>query len=362
MTKPSFFKPACRLSVGDIATMTEAVPRPGAPLDRVVESVAPLDRAGPTDLVFFDNAAYAAQLGDCGAAACLVAEKFANDVPAHIAALRTRNPYRAFIAVAQALFPDAMRPSSLYAVEAIAPGANVHPTARLESGVTVDPGVVIGPRAEIGAGTIIGPTAVIGPDVRIGRDGVIGAGATITHALIGDRVVIHPGCRIGQDGFGYQMGPAGHRKIPQVGRVIIQDGVEIGAGTTIDRGGMGDTVIGEGTKIDNLVQIGHNVRIGRHCIIVAQTGISGSVTLEDWVVLGGQVGIADHLTIGEGAQVGASSGLMRDVPAGQKWFGTPAKPAREQFRELATLQRLTAEATHKPRGAPPEGPSQGKPT
>jgi UDP-3-O-[3-hydroxymyristoyl] glucosamine N-acyltransferase len=357
MTRPHFFQPARRLTIAEIAAMTGAEPRvnipvaggPGASapgtdrrLDRVVSNIAPLDRAGPTDLVFFDNAAYRAHLEGCGAAACLVAEKFEADIPAHIVALRVRHPYRAFIAVAQALFPDAMRPESLFGANAIAAHATVHPTARLEEGVTVDPGAVIGPGAEIGTGTVVGPTAVIGPGVRIGRDGMIGAGATVTHALIGDRVLIHPGCRIGQDGFGYQASARGHGKVPQVGRVIIQDNVEIGAGTTIDRGAMGDTVIGEGTKIDNLVQIGHNVSIGRHCIIVAQTGISGSVTLEDWVVLGGQVGIADHLTIGEGAQVGASSGLMHDIPAGEKWFGTPAKPAREQFRELATLQRLAS--------------------
>jgi UDP-3-O-[3-hydroxymyristoyl] glucosamine N-acyltransferase len=253
----------------------------------------------------------------------------------------TRDPYRAFVAVARALFPQATRPSSLWEAKEGDAGALVHTEARLESGVVIDPGAVIGPRAEIGAGTVIGPTAVVGPDVRIGRDGMIGAGATVTHALIGDRVIIHAGCRIGQDGFGYLMERGRHGKIPQVGRVIIQDDVEIGAGTTIDRGAIRDTVIGEGTKIDNLVQVGHNVMIGRNCIIVAQTGISGSVTLEDWVVLGGQVGIADHLTIGEGAQVGASSGVMNDIPAGARWFGTPAKPGREMFRELATLRRLS---------------------
>lgn len=359
MTKPLFFKPARHLTLREIAAMAGAEPRGGTPLDRVVDNIAPLERAGPRDLVFFDNAAYRAQLGGCSAAACLVSEKFAADVPARVGALVVRHPYRAFVAAAQQLFPEALRPSSLVAAQTVAPGAMVHPSARLEAGVSVDPGAVIGPRAEIGSGTVIGPTAVIGADVRIGRGGMVGAGATISHALIGDRVIIHPGCRIGQDGFGYQMGPRGHAKIPQVGRVIIQDDVEIGANTAIDRGAMGDTVIGEGTKIDNLVQIGHNVSIGRHCIIVAQTGISGSVTLEDWVMLGGQVGIADHLTIGEGAQIGASSGLMRDVPAGQKWFGTPAKPARELFRELATLQHLTAEASRKARGGPPEDADTG---
>ena len=185
----------------------------------------------------------------------------------------------AFVAVARKMFPEALRPSSMFNAAEIAPGAFVHPSARCEAGVTVDPGAVIGPDVEIGAGTIIGANAVIGPGVRIGRDCAIGAGASVIHAIVGDRVIIHPGCRIGQDGFGYLMGAGGHQKVPQVGRVIIQDEVEIGAGTTIDRGAIRDTVIGEGTKIDNLVQIGHNVAIGRHCVIVAQSGISGSATI-----------------------------------------------------------------------------------
>ena len=165
----------------------------------------------------------------------------------------------------------------------MAPGALIHPSARLESGATVDPGAVIGPRAEIGSGTVIGAGAAIGANVKIGRDCSIGPNASITHALIGDRVIIHAGCCIGQDGFGFSMGPAGHVKVPQVGRVIIQDDVEIGAGTAIDRGAIRDTVIGEGTKIDNHVQIAHNVSIGRHCVIVAQSGLAGSSTLGDFV-------------------------------------------------------------------------------
>ena len=147
---------------------------------------------------------------------------------------------------------------------------------------------------------------VIGAEVRIGRDCSIGAGTVVSHALIGDRVIIHPGCKIGQDGFGFVMGAGGHLKVPQIGRVIIQDDVEIGAGTTIDRGAIRDTVIGEGSKIDNLVQVGHNVSIGRHCIVAAQCGISGSSTLGDFVALGGSVGVSDHVTIGEGAQLAAA--------------------------------------------------------
>jgi UDP-3-O-[3-hydroxymyristoyl] glucosamine N-acyltransferase len=187
---------------------------------------------------------------------------------------------------------------------------------------------------------VIGPNAVVGPQVRIGRDCAIGAGTTIVHSLIGDRVIVHPGCSIGQDGFGYVMGKGKHLKVPQIGRVIIQDDVEIGAGTAIDRGAIRDTVIGEGTKIDNLVQIGHNVEIGRHCVLVACTGISGSATLEDFVVLGARVGVNNHVRIGEGAQIAATSNVNSDVPPNARWGGTPAKPVKQWFREMMTLERL----------------------
>ena len=204
----------------------------------------------------------------------------------------------------------------------------------------VDPGAVIGPRAEIGSGTVIGPCAVIGPGVRIGRRCSIGANSSIMHALIGDRVIIHPGCRIGQDGFGYVLGPVGHTKVPQIGRVIVQDDVEIGAQTAIDRGSVRDTVIGEGTKIDNLVQIGHNCWIGRHCVLAGATGIAGSATFGDFVVLAAGAGVGDHLTIGEGAQIAARSTVYQDMPAGARWAGIRAKPVRQWLRELAILERL----------------------
>jgi UDP-3-O-[3-hydroxymyristoyl] glucosamine N-acyltransferase len=183
---------------------------------------------------------------------------------------------------------------------------------------------------------------VVGPHSRIGRDCSIGPNVTLLNAFVGNRVIIHPGARIGQDGFGFAMGPKGHRKVPQVGRVIIQDDVEIGANTTIDRGASRDTVIGEGTKIDNLVQIAHNVVIGRHCVIVAQVGISGSATLDDFVVLGGQVGVVGHLRIGAGAQIAGSSNVNDDVPPGARWGGTPAKPIRDWFREMTTLKMLAS--------------------
>jgi UDP-3-O-[3-hydroxymyristoyl] glucosamine N-acyltransferase len=356
MTESFYFEPARKLTVGDIVRLTGAEAREGTPLDRPIGNIAPIDRAGPHDLTFFDNAKYLDQFAATRAGACLLTPRFENNAPKGLAVLRARDPYRAFVTVMRELYPDALRPSSLFDAKGVAPGTFVHASARLENGVVVDPGAVIGPRAEIGAGSVIGPNAVIGPKVRIGRDCSIGAATTLVHCLIGDHVVIHPGCHIGQDGFGYVMDKGAHLKVPQIGRVIIQDSVEIGAGTTVDRGAIRDTVIGEGTKIDNLVQVGHNVVIGRHCILVAHTAISGSATLEDLVVLGGRVAVNNHVTIGEGAQIAATSNVNGDVPAGARWGGTPAKPVKQWFRELLLVERLAQENRNV--GSPAAGPDE----
>lgn len=334
-----FFPRPQAMTVREIAALTGAQPRQGADLDHAVTDIAALERARPTDLVFMDSAKYADRLAATRAGVCLTTERFAAGAPASTIVLLSKLPVRDFVAVARKLYPVSLRPTTLFGGEAVGPGASVHPTAEIEDGATIDPGAVIGPRAAVGSGTVIGAHAVIGPDVQIGRDCSIGPGASIVHALIGDAVIIHAGCRIGQDGYRYLSSPRGHVKVPQIGRVVIQDNVEIGANTTIDRGGIGDTTIGEGTKIDNLVQIGHNCMIGRHCIIVAQCGLSGSVTLGDFAVLGGQVGVADHVVIGEGAQVGAKSGVMGEIPPGEKWFGYPAMPAREYFRMVAEQRK-----------------------
>jgi len=339
MTELQFFKRPQGLTAQEIVALTGAVLR-GEAGERRISGVAPLDRAGPGELAFMQNTKYSAAFTATRAGLCLTTEKFAGGAPRGVGILVTPAPYRAFVTVAQKLYPGAMRPSSLFEASGIATGAHVHPTARLESGIVIDPAAVIGPRAEIGAGTIIGPAAVIGPNVRIGRDCVIGAGSTIVHALIGDRVIIHPGARIGQDGFGYVPGAGGHGKVPQVGRVIIMDGVEIGANSTVDRGAIRDTVIGEGTKIDNLVQIAHNVVIGRHCVLAAHTGISGSCTIGDYVMMGGRVGLSDNVTIGDGVMLGAASGVMQDIPPGGKWIGAPAMPAKEFFRMVAAMRKL----------------------
>jgi UDP-3-O-[3-hydroxymyristoyl] glucosamine N-acyltransferase len=338
MRKRRFFDRRSGLTVAEIVSLTGAEFGDAARLAHVITDVAPVDLAGPTDLTFLESNKYADALATTHAGACLMPQRFEGRVPGSLIVLRSREPYRAFVAVHSELYPQSLRPTSLFENNDIAPGATVHPTARLESGVTVDPGAVIGPRAEIGAGSIIGATAVIGPDVLIGRDCTVGAGSSIMHALIGDRVVIHPGCRIGQDGFGYVAGT----KVPQTGRVIIQNNVEIGAGTMIDRGGIRDTMIGEATKIDNGCQIGHNAFIGRHCVIVAQSGLSGSVTLEDFAMLGGSVGLAPHVTIGRGAKVAARSGVMNDIPPDQTWGGYPAKPRMQWMRQQAVLARLAS--------------------
>jgi UDP-3-O-[3-hydroxymyristoyl] glucosamine N-acyltransferase len=343
MTEPIFFKAGPGMSVAEIAALVRADVPEGADPDARVTGLAPLDRAGPHDLVFIEKARFGTDLAHSAARLCLAPPSLDVAAPAHMNMMRTASPYRAFVAVARAMFPDALRPSSMFAAQGRAEGAFVHPRARLEDGVSIDPGAVIGPDAQIGSGTTIGPGAAIGPGVRIGRDCTIGASATLAHAIVGDRVIVHPGARIGQDGYGYLPG-AVHQKIPQIGRVIVQDDVEIGANTTIDRGGLRDTTIGEGTKIDNLVQIGHNVQIGRHCILVSHVGIAGSCTIGDYAVLGGQVGLADHIEIGEGAQIAAKSGVMESVPAGARWGGAPAMPIKEFFRATSAFRELARRA------------------
>ncbi|HEY4142832.1 MAG TPA: UDP-3-O-(3-hydroxymyristoyl)glucosamine N-acyltransferase [Pseudolabrys sp.] len=337
MTEPVFLKQTSGLTLDEIATLCGAELK--APHTRHIVNIAPLDRASPSDLTFFDHRRYADAAAATHAGACMTTALLAKHLPSRTAVLIVRDPYRAFVIVTRALFPQSLRPSSFTKPGAVT-GAHVDAAARLENGVTVDPGAVIGAGGEIGSGTLIGPNAVIGPEVRIGRDCAIGANTVIANALIGDRVIVHPGCNIGQDGFGFVMSAQGHLKVPQVGRVIIQDDVEIGAGTTIDRGAIRDTVIGEGTKIDNMVQIGHNVSIGRHCILVSQVGIAGSSTLEDFVVLGARAGVKDHVTVGEGSQIAATSAVNGDVPPGSRWGGTPAKPVKQWFREITALQRL----------------------
>jgi UDP-3-O-[3-hydroxymyristoyl] glucosamine N-acyltransferase len=342
VTQFSFFPRAANLSVADIVALTGAEPCEGADPARRVTNIAPIDQDGASDLSFVSETKFVASFKSTQAGAVLTRESFARHAPKGVAVLRVRKPYDAFVKVARKLYGEALRPTSVFATAGVSPGAMVHPSAEIGSNVTVDPFAVIGPLARISTGTLIGASAVIGPGVQIGTDCAIGSNCSVTHANVGDRVIIHPGCDIGQDGFGYLLGAAGHTKIPQVGRVVIHNDVEIGSGTRIDRGGIRDTVIGEGTKIDNLCQIGHNCVVGRHCIIVAQCGLSGSVTLEDFVVLGPRTGIVPHITIGRGAITASRSTIYENVPAGQSWGGFPARPKKQWLREVLTLQKLAS--------------------
>lgn len=332
MEPGSFFRRHGPFRLSDIAEVAGGELADPASAERMISDVRPLSQAGPGDLAFLDNRRYVAELKTTGAGACLLRPVLSEHLPASTSGIFTEHPYHALARVLVLFYPEAQRP-----LVNSHDGGPVHEDAKLEEGVGVQPGAVIGPNAEIGAGTIIAAGAVIGAGVKIGRGGYVGPNANIIHALIGDRVIIHSGASIGQDGFGFAMGPDGHVKVPQIGRVIIQDDVEIGGNSTVDRGALSDTVIGEGTKIDNLVQIGHNVHIGRHCVIAGQVGISGSAVLEDFVVMGGKSGIVGHIRIGAGAQIAGGSGVSHSVLPGERWGGVPAKPVAQWSREVALI-------------------------
>jgi UDP-3-O-[3-hydroxymyristoyl] glucosamine N-acyltransferase len=350
MAQPTFFTKPPAAALADIAALTKAELVDPARGGQIITGLASLDEAGPMHLTFFDNLKYADQLKATKAGACFVSPRFAAEVPAHVAVLRAKQPFRAFVAIAREWHGDALRPQSCVGNDGIAPSAIIDPSARLEDGVVVDPLAVIGPDVEIGSGTVIGVGAVIGPGVKIGRDCNVGARTAIQCALIGNNVLIHPGCSIGQDGYGFIFfGPEGHVKVPQTGRVLIQNDVEVGANTTIDRGSLRDTVIGEGTKIDNQVQIGHNVTIGRHCLLAAQIGLAGSLTIGDNVALGAKVGINNHLKIGDGAQVTAMSAVKDDIPPGGRWGGHFAKPTKQWFKEIIAVERLVRDSKADPK-------------
>lgn len=294
-------------------------------IDRV--AIASRGRAGA--VAFVTSRDFLGELLAAAPSACFVTEALAGDLPAGCLPLVHRNPHGGY----------ALAAAALHAPRRHLGAAAISPEARLEPGVSLGPGVVVGQGAAIGSGTVIGPNTVIGPGVAIGRNCQVGANVSLGFALVGDRVKILSGAVIGEPGFGATAGAGGLIDIPQLGRVILQDGVTIGACTTIDRGAYDDTVIGENTKIDNLVQIGHNVRIGRNCVLAGQAGISGSVTIGDGCQFGGQAGVADHMTIGDGARVGASGGVLKDVPAGETWGGFPAQPVQRWLREVAWVSR-----------------------
>lgn len=336
MADPRFFDKAGPFTLAALAEIADAELRGGDP-ESLFDDVQPLHTAGASDVSFLENKLYADAFLVSAAGACLVDAKFAERAPQGMALLVTDQPYRAYARVAQAFYP---KTCFTHAPEpAVHARAHVHDSATLGAGCRIEAGAVIEAGAEIGAACTIGANSVIGPGVVLGDGCTVGPNVTIQYALIGKGCVFHPGSRIGQDGFGFAPG-AQHIKVPQLGRVIIEDGVDIGANACIDRGTGPDTVIGKGTKIDNMVQIGHNVEIGAGCLFPALSGISGSAKIGNYVMMGGGAGVAGHLSIGDGARIAAHSGIIRDVEPGATVAGAPAMPAKEFWRQVAALKRL----------------------
>jgi UDP-3-O-[3-hydroxymyristoyl] glucosamine N-acyltransferase len=329
MPDPRFFENIGPVTLSELAALTGAELTDPAAGNRQVHAVSILDGAGPDTVTFLSDQKFLAQAEATKAGACFINPAQADALPRGCAGLKIASPQLGYALAASRLHT----PRSLTGDKAISPDAEI------EQGVLLGPGVVVGAGAQIGRGSRIGANTTIGPGVAVGRDCEIGSNVSLSFALLGDRVRLFAGCRIGEAGFGATVGLKGLIDIPQLGRVILQDGVTVGANSCIDRGAFEDTSIGENTKIDNLVQIGHNCRIGRNCVMAAHTGISGSVVVGDGVQLGGAVGIADHMTIGAGARIAARAGLMSDVPPGETWGGFPARPIRQWLREAAWVSR-----------------------
>ena len=313
-----------------LARLTGAVARGDVARERPFASVATLEAANGDCVSFCAGSGFLGALAETRAGACFLTAAAADRAPEGCVALVTAYPQYAYAVAAAHL---------VITREADADGPAIHPSAELEEGVVVGHGVTIGPDAKIGEGTRIAAGAAIGPGVCIGRYCRIGPRAVIGFALIGDRVHIHAGAVIGEPGFGAAPGPRGLVDLPQLGRVILQDDVRVGANACVDRGAWGDTVIGERTKLDNLVHIAHNVVVGRDCVMAAYTGISGSCVIGDGCQFGGRAGVVDHITIGNGARIGADAAVMKDVPSGESWAGSPARPIKTWLRQSAWLAR-----------------------
>jgi len=341
LTDPVFFMAARVMNVAQVAELTGAsLFHPNLAAGEIT-FLASLDNAGPGALTFVEGKKYCELLRHLVATACFCPPELSGKIPEGVAALVSSSPQRDFAYIGRLLFPQSVQPLSSCGEEGVSPYAHIHPQAQLEENVTVEAGSVIGKNVEIGRGSVIAAGCVIGENCKIGRDCYFAPGVSIQYAFIGNRVRLYAGVRIGQDGFGYVGGRQGIEKIPQLGRVILQDDVEIGANSTIDRGALGDTIIGEGTKIDNLVQIAHNVRIGRFCLLAAQCGLAGSCSIGDGTQIGGATGVADHVKIGSNVQIAAQSGVMNDIPDGEKWGGSPARPFKQWFREVAALRSIS---------------------
>ncbi len=334
MADPKFHKISLPKTLKELADIVDAEIHTGDS-DTVIEDVQALDKATDKQISFLDNIKYKDDFKTTKAGAVIVSPKMVEFAPKGCALLVSKNPYKAYALIAQSFYP-ANAPAENISAQAI-----ISDTATVGSGCHIEAGVVIADGVTIGNNCWIEANAVIQENVEIGDNSRIGANASVSHAKIGNGTRLYPGVRVGQDGFGFAIDPAGHVKVPQLGRVIIGDHVEIGANSCVDRGAGPDTIIGNGTWIDNAVQIGHNVKIGKGCVIVAQAGVAGSATIEDYVVIAAQVGVAGHLTVGMGSQIAGQSGVMQSLPPGSKVMGYPALPIKQFLRQAVVLKNLT---------------------
>lgn len=334
MADPRFYQKSGPFTLTELATHI-SVEAPQT--DIKLSDIASLESADETSLGFFSNPKLEDKLRASRAGAVLIKPAHADLCPAHITPLLCDDPYRAMARIAQLFYPQAAKARPMPGD--LNDGHMVHPTAKIGADVTLAPNAIIGPLAEIGDGCCIGAGALIGHGVVLGRDCTIGANATIAYALLGDRVIIHSGAAIGVDGFGFAPG-ASHVKIPQLGRVILQADVDIGANCAIDRGALGDTVIGEGSKLDNLCHIAHNVQIGRHCFLTALCAVAGSSTLGDYVQMGGQSAVSGHVSVGNHCVIAANASVLASFGDNMELAGVPARPRADLYRDLAFLSRL----------------------
>jgi UDP-3-O-[3-hydroxymyristoyl] glucosamine N-acyltransferase len=319
-----------------LAAVAKAARGVAPEINLLLNGVAPLQTARPDEVSFLDNRRYASALEQTSAGAVILHPDMQSRAPKSTATIVTTEPYAGWAWVAALFHPAPVASPGIHPSAVVAEGAEIDSSAEVGPLCVIEAGARIGARARIGAGAVIGSGVIIGEDCRIG------AHASLSHALLGARVYVYPGARIGQEGFGFAVTKTGFVTVPQLGRVILEDDVEVGANTTIDRGSTRDTVIGAGSRLDNLVQIGHNVVLGRCCVIVAQVGISGSTVLEDFVRVGGQAAMAGHLRIGRGVQIGAQAGVISDVAPGATMLGSPAQPKLDFFRQIATLKQAAA--------------------
>ncbi len=334
MTDDRFFERAGPFPLGEIAAHIGAAMDNSAAADFAIRDVSNLETADEGEISLFSDAKYAAAFARTRASAVITDRRLAAHEHNGTSLLLSDNPRLAFAQIGHLFYPPAPLRSG---VQAVLP---VHPTASIGHGTQVGQGGEIREHAKIGAACSIGPNVVIGRGVEIGDHCTIGPNCTITHALIGNRVTFGPGDSIGNAGFSFVPSQRGLLRVPQLGRVVIEDDVEFGANCVVDRGAIGDTHIGRGCRFDGLIHVGHNVKMGPFCIVVAQAGIAGSTTIGPGVMIGGQAGIADHLTIGAGARLAARAGVIQDVAAGETVGGYPAQPVKQWHRQVVWLKKM----------------------